>query len=114
VSLILLEPPQRIQLCKLGLKSYCISGGIDTAGSIWNRCFWGPRVREALAALKGNINKKKLHRQIGSSSVIDTAGAKIGDFKVEYLREFEVICKMALTSESGAKVQCVKFSGKKI
>jgi hypothetical protein len=31
------------------------------------------------------------------------AGAKIGDFKVEYLREFEAICKKALTRESGAQ-----------
>jgi hypothetical protein len=40
----------------------------------------------------------------GTSSVIDTASAKIGDFKVEYLREFEAICKKALTCESGAQV----------
>jgi hypothetical protein len=30
--------------------------------------------------------------------------AEIGDFKVEYLREFEAICKKALTRESGAQV----------
>jgi hypothetical protein len=41
--------PQRIQLCKLGSKSYRTSG------------------------------------------VIDTTGAKIGELKVEYLREFEAI-----------------------
>jgi hypothetical protein len=40
----------------------------------------------------------------GSSFVIDTAGAKIGDFIVEYLREFEAICKKALTRESEAQV----------
>jgi hypothetical protein len=57
-----LMPPQRIQLCKLGSKSYQTSG------------------------------------------VIDTAGDKIGDFKVEYLREFEAICKKGFTRESGARV----------
>jgi hypothetical protein len=73
-----------------------------------------PRIREALAAFKGNIYKQKLHRQIvlpysynnhahkkyrgylriifGTRGVVDTAGAKIGDLKVEYLREFEAIC----------------------
>jgi hypothetical protein len=40
-----------------------------------------------------------------------TAGAKIGDLKVEYLREFEAICKKALTRESGAQVGL--FEGKK-
>jgi hypothetical protein len=29
----------------------------------------------------------------GTSSVIATAGAKIGDFKVKYLREYEAISK---------------------
>jgi hypothetical protein len=63
--------------------------------------------------LKGNINKKnyigKLYYPIaikitqkyrgylriifGISGVIYTIGAKIGDFKVEYLRKFEAICK---------------------
>jgi hypothetical protein len=38
----------------------------------------------------------------GSSGVIDTTGAKIGDFIVEYLCKFEAICKMALTRYSGA------------
>jgi hypothetical protein len=32
-----------------------------------------------------------------SSGVNDTAGAKIGDFIVEYLHKFEAICKKALT-----------------
>jgi hypothetical protein len=71
------------------------------------------------------VAPKKLHKQIvpprsynnhtkkyrgylriifGTGGVIDTAGAKIGDFKVEYLREFEAICKKALTRESGAQV----------
>jgi hypothetical protein len=34
----------------------------------------------------------------------DTACAKIGDFIVEHLREFEAICKKALTRSSGAQV----------
>jgi hypothetical protein len=34
----------------------------------------------------------------------DTPCSKVGDFKVEYLREFEAICKKALTRESGAEV----------
>jgi hypothetical protein len=38
----------------------------------------------------------------GLRGVIDTADAKIGYFKVEYLREFEDICKKALTRASGA------------
>jgi hypothetical protein len=37
----------------------------------------------------------------GHSGVIDTAEAKVGDFKVEYLREFHAICKKALTRGSG-------------
>jgi hypothetical protein len=60
---------------------------------------------------------KKLHRQIVLPyscnnhtknigviyrGVIDTAQAKIGDFKIEYLFEFEAICKKALTRISGA------------
>jgi hypothetical protein len=36
-----------------------------------------------------------LRISFGSSGVIDTAGAKIGDFIVEYLCEFEAICKKA-------------------
>jgi hypothetical protein len=40
----------------------------------------------------------------GKSGIIDTAGAKIDDFKVEYLREFEAIYKKALIRESGAQV----------
>jgi hypothetical protein len=48
----------------------------------------GPRIRETLAAFKGNINKKNyigiLYYPI---AIIETAGAKIGDFKVEFLRE---------------------------
>jgi hypothetical protein len=39
--------------------------------------------------------------------IFGTAGAKIGDFKVEYLREFDAICKKALTRESGARWDCV-------
>jgi hypothetical protein len=38
----------------------------------------------------------------GTSGVIDTAEAKISDFKVEYFREFQAICKKALTRISGA------------
>jgi hypothetical protein len=53
----------------------------------------GPRIREALAAFKGNINKKKYLGQL----YYPTAGAEIGDLIVEYLREFEAICKKALT-----------------
>jgi hypothetical protein len=34
--------------------------------------------------------------------VNDTAEAKIGDLKVEFLREFQAICKKALTGVSGA------------
>jgi hypothetical protein len=44
---------------------------------------------------------------IDTSGVTDTAGAKIGDFKVVYLREFEVICKKASTRESGAQMGLV-------
>jgi hypothetical protein len=40
----------------------------------------------------------------GSSGVNDSAGAKIGDFLVEYLGEFEAICKKASTRLSGAQV----------
>jgi hypothetical protein len=40
----------------------------------------------------------------GTNGVIDTAGAKMGDLKVEHLREFEAICKKALTRESRAQV----------
>jgi hypothetical protein len=86
----------------------------------WGR---GPRIREALAAFKGNFYKKyigKLYYPIaititqkilyrgylrivfGMSGVIDTAQAKIGDFKVEYLREFQAICKKTLNRVSGA------------
>jgi hypothetical protein len=36
----------------------------------------------------------------GTSGLIDTIGTKIGDFKVEYLRKFEAICKKV----SGAQV----------
>jgi hypothetical protein len=36
------------------------------------------------------------------SGVIVTAEAKIGNFIVEYLLEFEAICKKALTRVSGA------------
>jgi hypothetical protein len=75
-------------------------------------------MREALAAFKGNINKKNYigklsfsynnHKKykgylriiFGMSGVIDTPEAKIGDFIVDYLREFEVTCKKALTRES--------------
>jgi hypothetical protein len=38
------------------------------------------------------------------SCVIDTTEAKIGDFIVKYLHEFEDKCKKALTRESGAQV----------
>jgi hypothetical protein len=44
-----------------------------------------------------------------TSCANDTAGAKIGDFKVKYLREFEAICKKALTHG----VQVGLFDGKK-
>jgi hypothetical protein len=74
--------------------------------------------------------KKKLHRQIGlsnryenhtknigvilgsflcTSGVIDTAGAKIGDFHDEYLRKFEAICNQ------GPRWDCLmkKIKGRK-
>jgi hypothetical protein len=38
----------------------------------------------------------------GQSGVIDIAVHKIGDFLVEYLREFEAIFKKALIRVSGA------------
>jgi hypothetical protein len=118
-----LRPPQRIQLCKLGSKSHGLSGVNVTAQAIWHRSGRWPRIQEALAAFKGNIYKK-LHRQIvlpssynnhkkymgylrivfGLGGVIDTAKAKIGDFKVEYLREFQAICKKTLT--------CIRCLGK--
>jgi hypothetical protein len=41
-------------------------------------------------ALMGISIKKRII--FGSSGVIDTAGAKIGNFIVENLREFEAIC----------------------
>jgi hypothetical protein len=40
----------------------------------------------------------------GTSGVIDTAGAKIGDFKFEYLCKYKAICKKALTRESGVRL----------
>jgi hypothetical protein len=46
-----------------------------------------------------------------SSGVIDTAAAKIGDFIVEHLREFEALCKKALTRSSGAQLGL--FDGRK-
>jgi hypothetical protein len=70
------------------------------------RCTRGSRIREALAPFKENIIKKtyigklyypiaitlthKIYLRItfGDSGVIDTAVAKVGDFKVEYLRDF--------------------------
>jgi hypothetical protein len=39
-----------------------------------------------------------------SSGVIDTTAAKIGDFILEHLREFEAICKKALTRSLGAQL----------
>jgi hypothetical protein len=80
---------------------------------------------------RGNINKKnyigKLYYPItititkkymgylrivfSTSGVIDTAGVKFGDFKVEYLREFEAICEKALTR--GSRAQVGLFNGKK-
>jgi hypothetical protein len=42
----------------------------------------------------------------GSSSVIDTAGAKIDDFVVEYLRKFASICKMAFPVNQGPRWDC--------
>jgi hypothetical protein len=35
------------------------------------------------------------------SYVIDNTEAKIGDFKIEYLREFQAVCKKSLTREPG-------------
>jgi hypothetical protein len=113
VSLTPLVPPQRCHWHR----QCCLSGVIDTAGAIWHRWSRGPRIWDALAAFKGNINKTnyigKLYYPIaititqkyrgylricwGYSGVIDSAGAKIGDFIVEYLREFKAICKKALT-----------------
>jgi hypothetical protein len=49
-----------------------------------------------------NLCKKKL------SGVIDNAErqwTKKVDFKIEYLREYEVICKKALTRVSGAQME---------
>jgi alpha-glucosidase (family GH31 glycosyl hydrolase) len=53
--------------------------------------------------------------RFGSSGVIDTAGAKIDDFKVEYLPEFKAICKKAITLEPGPKWDCLmkKIRGRK-
>jgi hypothetical protein len=57
----------RIQLCKLGSKSHRTAGAASAVSLIPlvlpQRCHWhswcrGPRTREALAALKGNINEK--------------------------------------------------------
>jgi hypothetical protein len=39
----------------------------------------------------------------GLNGFIDTTQVKIGDFKVEYLCEFQAICKKALTRVSGSK-----------
>jgi hypothetical protein len=44
------------------------------------------------------------------SGVIDTAHQKKVDFLVEYLREYEAICKKALTRGSGAQMEF--FDGK--
>jgi hypothetical protein len=49
----------------------------------------GPNVLSALATFKDKI-------VFGHTSVIDTCLHKIGDFIVEYLREFEAIFKKAL------------------
>jgi hypothetical protein len=116
VSMTLLRQPLRIQLCKLDSKSRGRSGVNDTAEAIWLHWFRGPRIREALAAFKRNINKKNyivmyfamtititqkyrgyLMIVLGLSSIIDTTEAKIGDFEVEYLRQFQSICNKALT-----------------
>jgi hypothetical protein len=49
------------------------------------------------------------------SGVIDTADLKKVDFIVEYLREYEAICKKALTRVSGAQMELFdeKNQGKK-
>jgi hypothetical protein len=80
----------------------------DTAVPIWNRCDRGPRIREALAAFKGNINKKNtLTNCITLSHKKFRSDLRIGDFKVEYLREFQAICKKALTRVSGPRGSCL-------
>jgi hypothetical protein len=81
-------------------------------------CAQGPRIREALAASKGNqknyigklyypiaikITQKYggyLRVVVGHSGV--TAVAKNGGFIVEFFWEFKAICKKALTRVSGA------------
>jgi hypothetical protein len=116
-----LVPPKRIQLCKLGSKSHRTSGVNDAASMtrlVRNDTAGAEELEFARLwlPLKGISIKKIYIGQLyypidititqkyrgylriifGSSGVIETAGAKIGDFIVEYLREFEAICKEAL------------------
>jgi hypothetical protein len=46
--------------------------------------------------LKGNSNKK-----VGFRGLVDTAEANFGEFRIEFLGEFEAICQTALACESG-------------
>jgi hypothetical protein len=82
------------------------SGVNGTAVQIWHRCDFGPHIRVALSTFKGNIYKKNIHRQIDLHYIynfdIDTAVTKIGDFIVDFLREFETIFKKTLICVSGA------------
>jgi hypothetical protein len=98
------------------------SSANETAVQIWHRCDFGPHIREALATFKGNIYRKSYIGKLSStmpitltqkiwgltrdrfchSGLIDTAMPKIGDFIVDFLREFEAIFKKALTNVSGA------------
>jgi hypothetical protein len=40
-------------------------------------------------------------KKVGFRSLIDTAEANFGDFRIEFLSEFEAICETALACESG-------------
>jgi hypothetical protein len=83
------------------------SGIIDTIVTCtWHRCDFGSHVQEVLATFKGNIYRKNtwttyptllyiynFHTHKKWVLVKDTAVAKIGDFVVDFLCEFEAIFK---------------------
>jgi hypothetical protein len=123
VSMTLLRPTPGIQLYKLCSKSQSDSG-VDTPlcqhdtavpGELEFERLWLPlkeiSIKKNTKAncttlwLEQSHNKCRGYLRIvfGHIGVIDTAEAKISDFIVKYFREFEVICKKALTCVSGAK-----------
>jgi hypothetical protein len=47
------------------------------------------------------LKRRTTAKKVGFRGLIDTAEADFGDFRIEFLDEFEAICETALACKSG-------------